>query len=47
MITYESDYVAIDALQANHAACPGDLDGDDIVGITDFLALLANRGVCP
>jgi predicted outer membrane repeat protein/parallel beta-helix repeat protein len=27
--------------------CPGDLDGDGVVDVTDFLALLANWGVCP
>ncbi len=26
---------------------PGDLDGDGVVGITDFLALLAAWGSCP
>ena len=46
-ITYESDYVAIDALQANHAACPGDVDGDGEVGINDFLDLLAAWGPNP
>jgi len=47
-ITYKSDFVAIDALQANHAAaCPGNLDGDDEVGINDFLDLLAAWGPNP
>ena len=27
--------------------CPGDIDGDGEVGITDFLELLANWGPCP
>jgi len=27
--------------------CFGDLDGDGVVGINDFLALLANWGPCP
>jgi hypothetical protein len=29
------------------ASCPGDLDGDNVVGVTDFLQLLANFGACP
>ncbi|MHC4219375.1 MAG: hypothetical protein ACYSU7_13085, partial [Planctomycetota bacterium] len=27
--------------------CPGDIDGDDAVGVTDFLAMLAAWGPCP
>jgi len=27
--------------------CPGDIDGDGNVGITDFLDLLAAWGPCP
>ena len=27
--------------------CPADLDGDGVVGINDFLALLAAWGPCP
>jgi hypothetical protein len=27
--------------------CPWDLDGDCIVSVTDFLALLAHWGPCP
>ena len=46
MITYESDYVAIDALQANHAACPGDLDGSGNVDFGDLLQILASWGEC-
>jgi hypothetical protein len=47
-ITYKSDFVAIDALQANQSsACPGDLDGDGEVGINDFLDLLAAWGPNP
>jgi parallel beta-helix repeat protein len=28
-------------------ACPGDADGDGVVGVLDFLELLANWGSCP
>ncbi len=28
-------------------SCAADLDGDGVVGISDFLALLANWGPCP
>ena len=27
--------------------CPGDIDGDGTVGITDFLGVLAAWGACP
>ena len=29
------------------AYIPADIDGDGVVGINDFLALLANWGPCP
>jgi predicted outer membrane repeat protein len=28
-------------------SCPGDIDGDNMVGVTDFLQLLAHFGACP
>ena len=41
--------LGIDAFQINELTCsvPGDLDGDGIVGIIDFLMLLAEWGPCP
>ncbi len=36
-----------EALATCSAACPTDLDGDGMVGIQDFLAVLATWGVCP
>ena len=42
--------VGIDAFQINEVTCddiPGDIDGDGIVGINDFLLLLAAWGPCP
>ena len=42
--------LGIDAFQINELTCsaiPGDLDGDGIVGINDFLLLLAAWGPCP
>ena len=45
-ITYTGSYVVIDAMQASETApCPWDCGGDDgVVGIGDFLALLAQWG---
>ena len=34
-------------LLALAAGCPADFDGNDIVGVPDLLALLANWGPCP
>ena len=42
--------LGIDAFQIHELTCddiPGDLDGDGIVGINDFLLLLAAWGPCP
>ena len=42
---------AVDGIELTSVNCtvpvPGDLDGDGIVGITDFLMLLAEWGACP
>jgi hypothetical protein len=39
---------SVDALDAKAVLpCPSDLDGDGMVGITDFLILLGNWGPCP
>ncbi len=42
-------YGVVDALAASQVTppSPGDVDGDGVVGITDFLALLAAWGPCP
>jgi hypothetical protein len=40
----------VDAFHLDQVECaliPGDLDGDGVVGIIDFLALLAAWGPCP
>ena len=38
---------ALGDLDPSAPCCPGDLDGDGTVGITDFLALLSDWGNCP
>jgi agmatine deiminase len=40
------DYVAVTVTYMD-AAIPGDLDGDGVVGILDFLQLLGEWGACP
>jgi pectate lyase len=39
--------VIVDNIQLWEAQCVGDLDNDGMVGITDFLILLAKWGPCP
>jgi predicted outer membrane repeat protein len=53
-ITVTAEYLAVDRdRDANEngipdeCETPGDIDGDGIVGVTDFLALLAAWGPCP
>ena len=41
-----TDYNSNGVSDACDALCPGDLDGDGVVGITDFLALLGQWGTC-
>ncbi|MHC4082567.1 MAG: hypothetical protein ACYS15_04515 [Planctomycetota bacterium] len=43
--THWFDSVAISGISPQPT--PGDLDGDGVVGIEDFLMLLANLGPCP
>jgi hypothetical protein len=39
---------AVDAAEiCGLALCPWDVDGDGVVGVLDFLALLAHWGPCP
>jgi len=41
------DMGAYEVQEGQSVTCPGDLDGDDNVGITDFLQLLSAWGPCP
>jgi hypothetical protein len=43
----ESPLVILNEQVTTATPCPGDLDGDGSVGVTDFLAILAAWGPCP
>ena len=43
----EYDFAVVWSGKPTTPGCLGDLDEDGTVGISDFLALLANWGVCP
>jgi hypothetical protein len=46
-VALASGFSGVHAAVRGSSSCPADLDGDDEVGITDFLALLAAWGPCP